>query len=127
MRRGNLPAVRVSREMSARNSGNETYSIYDESSGRGFRILPGGDDHNLASSFDSDDFSVADYWVLRYDPAEIDDPGGGCATTLDQLVDGENVLGEDVVFWYRAGTFDLAGDYCACHRLGPTLVPFGDW
>jgi hypothetical protein len=127
MRGSKRPAMQVGRELSDRIAPGEDFSVYDTSSGRGYRIIPGGDDHDLTASFDAAPFSVADYWVLAYDPAEIDDPAGGCATSLDQLVNEEDVYDQDLVFWYRAGTFDLSGDYCACHRLGPTLVPIGDW
>lgn len=89
----------------------------------GYEIVPGHDDGV------ADDFGVGDFWVLRYDGAQIDD--GQAFTTdpakaradIDRFVDGKLVEGQDVVIWYAAHfTHDVSAH--VGHIVGPELVPF---
>lgn len=107
------------------------WDVRDSVSGRGYRIIPGPTDHLLqTSTFDPKPFAKGDYWVLRYDPNEIDDGinfGGGCSTVLDNFVDGEDVNDADIVFWYRAGALHPGAEECHCDKVGPIFRPIGDW
>ena len=42
-------------------------------------------------------------------------------------MDGENVDNADVVIFYRIGTEHVGLDECFCGRIGPSLIPVGNW
>ncbi len=109
----------------------QRWVVRDASSGRGYRLIPGDKDHLLApSTFDPVPFAAGDYWLLVQKSDEIDDGnnfGGTCEAELDNFVDGENVDGADVVMFYRVGTEHIGLDECFCGRIGPSLIPVGDW
>lgn len=108
-----------------------TWFVRSQSSGRGYMVNSGGQDHSLpVSTFDPKPFAAGDYWILRYDPNEIDDGvsfGGGCSAQLDDYLDNEDVNDADIVFWYRAGALHPGAEECHCDKVGPTLVPRGNW
>jgi Cu2+-containing amine oxidase len=101
-----------------------TWQVRDKVSGRGYRIIPGGQDGV------ADTWAVADLWFLHHKSNELDDGGatrGAIADSahLSNYVNSENIDGQDVVLWYHiahrhAGTLD-------CVLIGPTLKPFGPW
>jgi predicted short-subunit dehydrogenase-like oxidoreductase (DUF2520 family) len=43
------------------------------------------------------------------------------------LVDGEDLINEDVVFWYRAAVHDIANMGLECKFAGPVFYPVGNW
>src|SRR5690606_13249866 len=73
-----------------------------------------------------DDFSKVDFMAVRYVPGNYDDGSNGCAINpnVAQLNNGESLVGQDVVFWYRSGALHLAGNPWECDIVGPTLIPF---
>jgi len=96
----------------------------DKITGRGYVIDPGPED-GIADSF-----GVADAWALRYHYNEIDDGGATSgamadAAHMDNFVNNENIDGQDVVYWYRAGHSHSGG--LVCSTVGPTLRPVGSW
>ena len=97
------------------------WSVTDETSDVGYRITPSADDLLVPI----DDFSKTDALVLRYQTDEFDDAGGSCAIQYGDMVDGEPLEGEDVVFWYRSSALHTAGNPWECDIVGPTLDPFG--
>ena len=109
MRRANRPGI--------------SWSVIDSGTHRGYRIVPGAE-----IALPADNFSVADFWALKYKPNEIDDTGqgGGCPININGFINGEG-LSTDVVVWYRAGALHPGGQLDDCERVGPTLYPIGDW
>ena len=68
-------------------------------------------------------------WLLNYSAAEIDDTGQSgpaCVVKIGNFLNGE-VLSNDVVLWYRTGSYHEGGDLDDCHTVGPMFVPIGDW
>ncbi|HEV3087516.1 MAG TPA: hypothetical protein VGX96_09865 [Candidatus Elarobacter sp.] len=96
----------------------------NKGSGRGYTIRDGAAD-GIANAW-----AVADRWDLLYHPNELDDGGAtagptGNAIHIDKYLNGENVNGQDIVVWYRAGyrhTSPLVPQV-----VGPVLYPFGPW
>ncbi|MGB3543660.1 T9SS type A sorting domain-containing protein [Rubrivirga sp.] len=103
----------------------QTYwSVTDEETGFGYEIVPSEEDRRLMA----DEFSKVDALVLRYKLDEIDDGltvNTGCAFAYEPFVDGEAILGEDTVFWYRSGALHEAGSPFECDIVGPMLRPVG--
>jgi hypothetical protein len=98
------------------------WRVRTQGSNEGYVIVPGAHDG------EADNYGVGDLWALRYRSGQIDD--GAVATStranLDAFVNGESIVGTNVVVWY-AGHFshepddhDHAG---GSHIVGPTLRP----
>ncbi|MFK8017042.1 MAG: thrombospondin type 3 repeat-containing protein [Gammaproteobacteria bacterium] len=121
----------VEEEVGGYADGITAWAVEDTQTGRGYRLEPGAIDQKLtADTFDPVEFAAGDYWVLQQSPAEIDDGvnfGSGCAAQLDNLVGTDNVVDDDIVFWYRFGTHHVGLDECFCGEIGPRLIPTGDW
>jgi hypothetical protein len=100
-----------------------TWSVTDAVTRRGYRIVPGAE-----TALPADNFSVADFWALKYKANELDDTGqgGGCPININGFINGEG-LSTDVVVWYRTGALHLGHQLDDCAMVGPTLVPIGDW
>jgi hypothetical protein len=101
------------------------WEVTDRNTGRGYRLVPGAETENAPA----DTFAVADFWVLKYKPEELDDkgqPGPACAIKINPFINN-NSLDQDLVVWYRTGFRHLDHDLDHCHVVGPTLVPVGDW
>jgi len=96
------------------------WSVQDLQTGRGYRVVPG-------PSVPADSFAVSDSWVLMYQPTELSDQGGGCATSLNSYLTNEPTNNQDVVLWVRGGQFHQANDLDDCGVSEYTLEPFGDW
>jgi hypothetical protein len=120
--------VLVSAEERAYAGSTVAWLAQDAATGRGYRVLPGPADHDLqGTTFDPAPFAQGDYWVLAEHDSEMSDGGGGCAARINSFVDGESTDGTDIVLWYRFGDLHEADDECQCGRVGPRLVPVGDW
>jgi len=107
--------------MRLRNPGHHRrWQISNQGSGRGYEIVPGGNDGTAAG----DAYARGDLWFLRYHPGEIDDePIVGTEIEIDKYRNGESIAGEDVVAWYGAHfTHDVSGP-TVDHVVGPTLRP----
>jgi hypothetical protein len=96
------------------------WSVSDLVSKRGYRVVPG-------PAVAADSFAVSDSWALRYNPSEINDQGGSCATSLNGYLSNERTNNEDVVLWVRGGQFHQANDLDDCGTSVYTLEPFGNW
>jgi len=112
----------TSRKRTAANA--PKWRVRDKKTGRGYEVRPGAND-GIATSF-----GVSDVWVLRYKGDETNDGGafGGGGPSHDQIhinkfLTNENLDGQDIVMWYRAGITHGPG----AHNMlaGPDLVPFG--
>jgi hypothetical protein len=74
----------------------------------------------------TNDFPVADGWVLAYDPNQIADYSNlqTCPANLNSFMNGQSVDGTDIVMWVRAAALHegepggLAQD---CSMVGPTI------
>jgi hypothetical protein len=98
--------------------------VQDAVTGRGYRILA----EKAAFAQRADTFAVGDVWVTRYNANQISDDGSaGCATSLNNYVNGESVYNQDVVVWVRGGAFHEASDLDDCHRTSIVLEPVGNW
>ena len=95
------------------------WDVRDETTGFGYQIVPSVNDLLLPI----DGFSKTDALILLYDPDELDDPSSGCAINYTSEQNGENLIGEDIVFWYRSGAFHPGGIPFQCAHGGPTLNP----
>jgi hypothetical protein len=91
---------------------------------RGYEIVS-GPANGLA-----DAWAVADAWVLKFHPDELDDGGArqgpqGSAVQLDRYLNDESVDGANLVLWVHA--MDRHDGNDRCHFVGPTLRPVGKW
>lgn len=106
------------------------WRIENIASGSAYDVVPRPED-GIATQQSDWPYGRGDVWVLRYHGSEIDD--GFNSTTspnsdakIDQWVNGEAVVGQDVVVWYGAHfTHDVAHQNPAQHGhvVGPDLVP----
>ena len=77
---------------------------------------------------EADSYGVGDFWALRRRRGQLDDGGGGGDTRahLGRFVNGESIVGTNVVVWYAAHfSHDVAHKAPGedDHIVGPTLVP----
>jgi hypothetical protein len=99
-----------------------TWRLRDKVTGSGYQLVPGLNT-DIANAW-----AGGDMWALRGHTGEEDDGGAtggadGDKAHLDQYVNGENIDGQDVVFWYRTGfRHDGPAD---CELGGPTFHPIG--
>jgi hypothetical protein len=96
-----------------------------DASGRGYEVIPGSND-----GAPPDAWAGSDGWMLRYKYAEEDDGGAtggpmGDAQHITPFENGETILNQDVVLWYRVSV--RHGHGLSCMMVGPTLAPFGGW
>jgi hypothetical protein len=105
------------------------WRVENVSSGEGYEIIPGPSDGVAATAPDAP-FGRGDLWFLRYRGTEIDDGvvavGPPYEAGLDAWVNGESILGKDVVVWYGAHfTHDVQHEAPGAHGhiVGPDLVP----
>jgi hypothetical protein len=121
----NFPIVSLPTEvLRTNNRPGMTWAVIDSVTRRGYRIVPGAE-----VGLPADAFSIGDFWALRYKANEIDDSGQSgppCSIHINGFLNGETTS-SDVVVWYRTGAFHAGGDLDDCHRVGPTIVPVGDW
>jgi hypothetical protein len=118
-------AIKV--ESSTRRDGpGRKWRVRDKKTNRGYEVLPGPEDGH------ADGFAVADLWFVRYHPNETDDGGvplGGSISAdqvhVNKFLNKENIDGQDVVIWYRAG--HRHAPPVTRIKVGPTLRPFGKW
>lgn len=115
----------------ARNPGSKRrWKVENMSSGAGYEIVPGHHD-GVASQMPDAPYGRGDVWLLRYRGSELDDGvnhtlGPGTEANIGAWVNGEPILGQDVVMWYGAHfTHDVAHEDPAQHGhvVGPDLVP----
>ena len=102
------------------------WRVRNRASGQGYLIKPGAGDGR------ADAFGVGDFWALRHRGGQLDDGQGfttdpGAARAhLDRFVNGEPIVGTNVVVWYAAHfSHDLQGEHGDEHGhvVGPTLSP----
>ncbi len=120
---------------------NATWRIIDNLTGRGYRVEATPEDYLVNVNmppFNPSNYHNTDVMVTKYKlvsglgiPEYSDTPGsnslGNCSMNENALVNGESLIGEDVVFWYRTAVTDLANTGMVCKFGGPVLVPVGDW
>jgi hypothetical protein len=118
--------IRIPVEASRRNDPvtGGAWRVQSVSAQHGYEIVS-GPDNGLA-----DAWAVADMWVLKFHPDEIDDGGArqgpyGSAVQLDRYLNGESVDGANLVLWVHA--MDRHDGNGQCHFVGPTLRPVGNW
>jgi len=132
---------------------NKSWLVQDSVTGRGFRVIPeteGDQQQGLVDEFaltadpSGRGFHMVDVMATRYKlingnlPEYSDTPGqnslGNC-TMNDGILVGEssnpgvpeNLVDENVVFWYRTAVWDQANQGMLCKTGGPTMYPVGDW
>jgi hypothetical protein len=98
------------------------WRVRTQGSNAGYVITPGAHDG------EADAYGVGDFWALRYRSGQIDD--GAVATStrahLDAFVNGESIVGTNVVVWYAGHfTHEVGHDHAegGGHIVGPTLKP----
>jgi len=98
------------------------WRVRNRGSGEGYVIVPGEEDG------EADNFGVGDFWALKHRSGQIDD--GAVAVddraALDAFVNGESIVGTNVVVWYAAHfTHDVVHEEPGEHGhvVGPDLVP----
>jgi hypothetical protein len=120
------------------------WRIRDAKSGRGYEVVPTPSLGNMgpiaAPDIADKDWAMADVWALRCRTdrrgreLELDDGGArstqmGNRVQLHHYIDGENIAGQDVLLWYRAGFRHAEGhgEGIGYGIVRVTLKPFGDW
>jgi hypothetical protein len=108
----------------SRNPGRKRrWRVRSQGDDAGYVLTPGANDG------EADNYGVGDLWALRYRSNQIDD--GAVATStrahLDAFVNGESIVGTNVVLWYVGHfTHETGHDHHAAgggHIVGPTLKP----
>jgi uncharacterized repeat protein (TIGR01451 family) len=128
--------------------GSTTWEVRNTVTERGFRLVPGADDYDVATNESGRDFHMVDLMATRYIANEYgDNPNyslGDCGMNENALVNGANIENEDVVLWYRVavrdstasdwppgcgagGTPCIPQDSMVCKTAGPRIEPFGPW
>jgi hypothetical protein len=100
------------------------WRVQSSSAQRGYEIV------SAPENGVADSWAVADFWVLKFHPDELDDGGGrqgpgGSAVQLDRYLNGESLDGAKLVLWVHAT--DRHEGSGRCHFVGPTLRPIGKW
>lgn len=100
------------------------WRIRSASARRGYEIVSG------LQNGRADAWAVADAWILKFHPDELDDGGArqgptGSAVQLDRYLNGESVDGANLVLWVHA--MDRHDGHDRCRFVGPTLRPVGKW
>jgi hypothetical protein len=100
------------------------WRIQSSSAQRGYEIVSGSENSR------ADSWAVADAWLLKFNPDELDDGGAqqgpqGSAVQLDRYLNDESVDGANLVLWVHAMDRHEGND--RCHFVGPTLRPIGKW
>ena len=112
------------------------WEITDSETNLGYRLLPGAGPGSQDLLLPVDEFSVADAWILHYQPGgeleDLDIPPDGtsfsaCQNRMAGYANFESVEDTDLVFWYRGGAEHMGGEVDSCERVGPVIVPIGDW
>ena len=100
------------------------WRIRNRGSGEGYVLTPGADDG------EADSYGVGDFWALHHRSGQIDDravAGSDTRAHLDSFVNGDALVGTNVVVWYAAHfTHDVTDDRQntdGSHVVGPTLHP----
>ena len=115
---------------------NQTWTVKDSVTGRGYRIEATPEDYLVPSDPSGDGYHNVDVMATKYKlfnslPEYSDTPGsnnlGNCSMDETKLVDGESLISEDVVFWYRTAVKDIANISLNCKSGGPIFYPVGDW
>ncbi len=121
------------------NQTNQTWTIKDSVTGRGYRIEATAEDYlvdvntppNNPNNYHNTDVMVTKYKLVNSIPEYSDTPGsnnlGNCSMNESNLVNNESLVGEDVVFWYRTAVNDIANMSLVCKFGGPIYYPVGDW
>lgn len=105
------------------------WKVEHGTSGTGYEIVPGHHD-GVASQMPDAPYGRGDVWLLRYRGSEIDDGvpplGSPSEANIGAWVNGEAILGQDIVMWYGAHfSHDVSHQDPASHGhiLGPDLIP----
>jgi hypothetical protein len=119
-----------------------TWEVRDTVTGRGYRVLPSALDYAFPTNQSGRNFHVRDVIGTAYIANEYgDNPNyslGDCTANHAALANGGDLdgaagEGTDVVLYYRGGVRDRTNegagtqDSMVCKRVGPVLVPVGDW
>ena len=98
---------------------NRSWLVLNKASRRGYHVVAPG------SSGPADAFANRDVWVVRYHGQEDlhGNQGSAYADDLQNLVNGEDVDGKDVVIWYCHHHTPRWND----QRGGPNLQVVGNW
>lgn len=110
----------------ARNPGrHRRWQVKNKTTGDAYDIIP-GDHDGIATDMPDWPFGRGDAWFLRYRGTEIDDGAiaTGAEAGLDSWVNGEPILGKDVVVWYGGHSshdvnHEEPGEFG--HIMGPEL------
>lgn len=117
-----------------------SFLIQNNSGDEAYQLVPGTNDGTVLNANGDlvDTFGGGDTWFMKFSgtaaaPGELDDPGSGAAANLSPWINGESLLGQDVVVWYAAHQVrsdDTSRNQAAApqvlngvHVVGPTLRP----
>ena len=100
--------------------GADYWVVRDGTTGRGYKIIPG---QTVAPG----SFGVGDLWALRYNASQIDDGSPSCQIQINPFINGESLLGQDLVVIAREGDFHEGGDFDHCGHGELMLEPIGPW
>jgi hypothetical protein len=112
------------------------WMVKDSVTGRGYRIEMTAEDLLVDTDPTGDHYHEVDVMATKYKlvgsiPEYSDTPGsnnlGTCSMNENALVNGESLIDEDVVFWYRTAVNDIGGASLNCKSGGPIYYPVGDW
>ncbi len=121
-----------------RNQGaNTNWTVRDSVTGRGYRVEATAEDYLVTQPTTGDGYHPVDIMTTKYKTIGgnlteySDTPGQNnlfeCGMAAGNLVNGESIDDEDVVFWYRAAVKDIADIGLVCKFAGPIFYPVGDW
>lgn len=117
---------------------NRSFVIQNANGNEAYSITPNLTDSTVtdANGVLIDTFGKGDFWLLRFqgtaaNPGELDDPNTDSSINLAPWLNGESLVGQDVVIWYGAhqtrvddASLSLSGQIIrGVHVIGPDLRP----
>lgn len=117
---------------------NRSFVIQNANGNEAYSITPNLTDSTVtdANGVLNDTFGKGDFWLLRFqgtaaNPGELDDPNTDPSINLAPWLNGESLVGQDVVIWYGAhqtrvddASLSVSGQIIrGVHVIGPDLRP----
>ncbi len=135
-----LKAVEVESELFKNVQKSRSLLIQNSSGNEAYQLVPGTNDGSVLNANGDfvDSYGGGDFWLMQFkgtaaSPNELDDPNSTTAANLAPWINGESLLGQDVVVWYaahqvRSDDSSRPGSAApevinGVHVVGPTLRP----
>ncbi len=126
--------------------GPRTWSIRNQATGNGYRLVPGPTDYDFVTNESGRNFHSVDFMATQAHTGEYGDTPSyslsDCTMHKDNIVNSESIANNNQAIYYHVSVRDttanswpngctgascLPQDSMECKKAGPTLYPFGPW